>query len=67
MATPGFQELFESHIKNYFYVQRDLYMTTRVQTIPSTLATETYISSTHLRSKALPEKNVDCYTAYTLS
>ena len=35
MATPGFQELFESRIKNHFYVQRDSYVATRVKTIPS--------------------------------
>ena len=28
MATPGFQELFESRIKNYFYVRRDSYTAT---------------------------------------
>ena len=34
MSTPDFQELFESRIKNYFYVRRDSYVAKRVKTIP---------------------------------
>ena len=58
MATPGFQDLFESRIKNYFYVQRDSYVTTHVKLFHSPLATETNISSTtYLRSKRAPGKS----------
>ena len=35
MDTPDFQELFESRIKNYFYVRRGSYIATHVKTIPS--------------------------------
>ena len=35
MATPDFQELFESRIKNHLYVRRNLYVATHVKTIPS--------------------------------
>ena len=40
MAIPGFQELFESRINNYFYVPFDSYIATRLKTIlfPSTYA-----------------------------
>ena len=53
MAIPGFQELFESRIKNLFCI----YGATRTwlqdqKLFHSPLATETYISSTHLRSKS---------------
>ena len=48
MATPGFQEFFESRIKNHFYVRRNSYMATLVKHILLPLATEMYISSTYL-------------------
>ena len=57
MATPGFQELFESRIKNYFSCTKRLVRGLHVQKLfYSPLATETYISSTHLYSKILAGK-----------
>ena len=56
MATPGFQELFESRIKKKFMYDA-AHTLLHVQTLfYSPLATETYISSTHLRSKSLAGK-----------
>ena len=58
MAIPGFQELLESRIKKYFVCTARLVRgyNSKNYFIPP-LATETYISSTHLRSKRLPGKS----------
>ena len=56
MATPGFQELFESRIKNYFVYTARLVRGYKTKNYFIPLATETYISSTHLRSKSAPGK-----------
>ena len=57
MAIPGFQEQLESRIKNYFLFTVRLVSEYRSKNyfIPP-LGTETYISSTHLRSKNLTGK-----------
>ena len=67
MATPGFQELFESRIKNCFYVQRNSYLATRVKTIlfpPSHGGVHfKYLFAFKKHSR----KIVDYYIMYTLS
>ena len=57
MATPGFQELFESHIKILFMYGSTCTCLQEQKLFHSPLATETYISSTHLRSKSLAGKS----------
>ena len=67
MVTPGFQELFESRIKNYFYVRRDLYAATRVKTIPFPTSHGDVYFKYSCAFKKRSRKIVDCYTTYTLN
>ena len=67
MVNPGFQELFESLIKNYFYVRRDLYVATRVKTIPFPHSHGDVHFKYSFAFKKISRKIVDCYTTYTLN
>ena len=67
MATPGFQELFESRIKNYFYVRRDSYTATEPKTIlfPSTYGDVHFWYIFAFKNGYL--NYVDCYATYVLN
>ena len=67
MATPGFQELFESRIKNYFYLRHDLYAATRVKTIPFPPSHEDVHFKYSFVFKKRSRKIVDCYTTYAFN
>ena len=65
MAIPGFQELFESRIKTFFYVRRNSYGATVAKTIlfPFTQAHVGFRYIFAFKNRYLDD--VDCYATYT--